>query len=88
MNEFDISKAIRSKGYSVKQVAEALNLNYKGFLQTINNNPTISTLIKIADVIGCDFRELLQAPVPKQETSVLVCPHCGAKLIITECENE
>lgn len=87
MKDIDIAKVIKQKGFTSKQIAEALNLNYISFTRTISNNPTIGTLIKIADVIGCDFRELLQAPTPKQETNVFVCPHCGTKLKLTEYEN-
>ena len=44
----------------------------------VNGNPTVETLNKIADAIGCPVTELFEQP--KSDTASLTCPHCGKNI--------
>ena len=72
----NIKKAISKKGFTSKQVAEILNVSTVSFSNMINGNPTVETLNKISDVIGCDITELFDY----KEKSNLICPHCGGEI--------
>lgn len=72
----NIKKVIKEKGYKIEQVAEEMGVHRVTLCQTINSNPTIRTLQRIADVIKCDVSDFFLDEIEKKE-STLVCPHCG-----------
>jgi len=87
----EISKIIKLHGHTVKDVAEALGVNRVTLSQTITNNPTVSTLRRIADVIGCDVADFFaderrdaaaSSAAAEQQAAQPphVCPHCGKPL--------
>lgn len=49
----DVKKVIKEKGFTINQVAEMMGKNRVTLSQTISRNPTVETLQKIADTIGC-----------------------------------
>ena len=51
--------------------------------QSINNNPTIDTLQKIANVIGCKVGDFFADELD----NAIRCPNCGAKLELKQKEN-
>lgn len=79
-----ISKVIRQHGYTIEKVAEAMGVARGTLANTIGNNPTVETLQRIADVIGCSRSEFFadettnSQPQPPQT----VCPHCGQPITI------
>lgn len=46
----------------------------------VNGNPTVETLNKIADAIGCPVTELFEQP--KKDALTLTCPNCGKDINI------
>ena len=50
------------------------------YLGTWNGNPTVETLNKIADAIGCPVTELFEQP--KKDALTLTCPNCGKDINI------
>lgn len=87
MIQLHIKKVAASKGMSLKDVCE--KCGYKSlpsFYRQINNPESISmrTLIKIADVIGCDVADFFIVSDQKESlSSPLVCPHCGKEVCVT-----
>ena len=56
--ELQILQVIKKYGYTVEYVANKMGISRFTLRNTIQNgNPTISTLEKISDAIGCDFFE-------------------------------
>lgn len=81
----DIKTVIKAHGYTIERVALEWELKNgktitKGALsQSINNNPTIETLQKIANVIGCKVGDFFADELG----NTITCPNCGARLDIT-----
>lgn len=46
----------------------------------VNGNPTVETLNKIADAIGCPVTELFGQP--NKDALTINCPHCGKSINI------
>lgn len=86
----NVKAVIKEKGWSIERLAaEIPNRNgEKGVSpitlhQNLSRNPTVDTLRKIADVIGCKVGDFFRDEMT--ETSVIhsdgcVCPVCGAHL--------
>lgn len=86
----NVKAVIKEKGWSIERLAaEIPNRNgEKGVSpitlhQNLSRNPTVDTLRKIADVIGCKVGDFFRDEMT--ETSVIhsdgcVCPVCGARL--------
>ena len=59
MDKLDITRAIKSRGFMVKEVAEKLGISIVAMSQRANkDNPTVKSLREVAEVIGCDIRDL------------------------------
>ncbi|MFR0678099.1 helix-turn-helix domain-containing protein [Dysgonomonas mossii] len=67
------------KGITMKQLAESMGIAATSLSRSLNNNPTIDTLQKIADTLGVHLVELFQQPT----NDTFSCPKCGAKLKLT-----
>ena len=87
MIQLHIKEVAASTGMLLKDVCE--KCGYKSlpsFYRQINNPESISmrTLIKIADVIGCEVADFFLVSDQKESpSSPLVCPHCGKKVCVT-----
>ena len=77
--DFRIKELCKEKGLLFKELAQQLGITDVGLRQSLQGNPTIGTLEKIAAVLGVSIPELF-APQP---TNTITCPHCG-KLIKVE----
>jgi transcriptional regulator with XRE-family HTH domain len=87
MIQLHIKELAAKKGLLLKDVCE--KCGYKSlpsFYRQINNPESISmrTLIKIADVIGCEVADFFVVSDQKElPSSPLVCPHCGKEVCVT-----
>lgn len=54
----NIKQAIKTRGLEVREVATRMGISPTGLSQHINGNPSVETLQRIADAIGCDIAEL------------------------------
>ena len=85
----DIKGVVKEHGFTLVQVAEKLGITKGGLSQSINGNPTITTLKSIADVIGCKvgdfFRDEMEEKEDKRAVSgsIMICPHCGERIMYT-----
>ena len=85
--ELRIKEVIKEKGYSVKSLAEKMDINRVNLSNMINGNPTVETLGKIADALKVPVTELFA------KGNTISCPHCGKPIsvrfdVITEKSNE
>lgn len=83
----DVKSVIRKKGYTFEQVAEKMGITRITLTQNLGRNPTINTLQRVADAIGCKVGDFFVDDVSEDEgTNTIVCPKCGAKFGIVEKE--
>jgi transcriptional regulator with XRE-family HTH domain len=80
---YDIKKAIKAKGVTLKYIADNLNITLPSLSQQITDNTmSIKRLQEIADILSCPLTDLLtDADTPSALT--LSCPHCGKPINIT-----
>ena len=71
---------IRDRGYTIERIAaewESKNgkpITRGALSQSINKNPTVETLQKIANVIGCKVGDFFSDEINSSKT--IICPHC------------
>lgn len=83
----DVKSVIRKKGYTFEQVAEKMGITRITLTQNLGRNPTINTLQRVADAIGCKVGDFFVDDVSEYEGSnTIVCPKCGAKFGLVEKE--
>ena len=75
-----IKEVIKASGMTSADVASKLGITAGAFSQTVNGNPTIEMIAKIAEVLNIEPYELLKPP---GNNSTLTCPHCGKPIKIT-----
>ena len=62
-----IKDVAKSKGMTMKQIADELGINHITLSQSLNGNPTLSRLTEVANVLGVDVSELFVQPRGKQD---------------------
>lgn len=73
---YDIKKAIKSKGYTLKYISDKLCVTQSALSQQINNNTiSVAKVQQIADIINCPLTDLLTDD-DTTHTLSLTCPHC------------
>lgn len=71
-----IKEVCKEKGVTLQHVAEVIGVNRVSLSNSINGNPTIQTLEKIANALGVAVSELIDEP----KTNTITCPHCGKQI--------
>ena len=59
-NELRIREIMLEKGISVNEMSEKLGITRQSFYSIVNGNPTISTLAKIAEILGVTVKKLFR----------------------------
>lgn len=59
-NELRIREIMLEKGISVNEMSEKLGITRQSFYSIVNGNPTISTLTKIAEILGVTVKKLFR----------------------------
>lgn len=75
--ELRIKEILKSKGMTSAQLAEQLGITKGAFSNSINKNPTLSTLEKIADALEVSVTDLFENRAVHAN-----CPHCGKPINI------
>lgn len=75
-----IKEVIKEKGSSIQELADRIGINRVTLSNSINGNPTVETLNKIADALCVPVTELFEQP--KKDSLSLSCPHCGKSINI------
>lgn len=78
--ELRIKDVIKDKGLTIQSLADRMGINRVNLSSSINGNPTIETLGKIADALNVPVSELFEQP----KQNIIHCPNCGTALEIKE----
>lgn len=83
-----VKEIIKAKGFTLTEVANRIGISRVTLTQNLERNPTVGTLRRIADAIGCQVGDFFADEVsPQQDTHstevFTTCPHCGKFLNIT-----
>ncbi|MDH6356265.1 helix-turn-helix transcriptional regulator [Parabacteroides sp. PF5-9] len=77
-----IKEVIKDRGMTIQSLADKMGINRVNLSSSINGNPTIETLGKIASALEVPVTDLFEQP----DKSVFKCPKCGTMLEIKEKE--
>lgn len=77
----DVKSIIKEKGWTIEGVANKMGITRITLSQNLSRNPTVNTLQRVADVIGCKVGDFFRDEIEIQEP-VGVCPHCGKPIAI------
>ena len=83
--ELRVKELCKEKGVLMEELASRLGIARVNLTKTINGNPTIGTLEKIAEALGVKFVELFASSDEVQDNkggASLTCPHCGKSITI------
>lgn len=82
-----LKEILSERGITQKELAERLGISTVGMSKiATGDNPSLSTLQKIADAIGVPVWELLVSRdevCGSSSSGTAICPHCGHPLKIT-----
>ena len=59
-NKLRIREVMLEKGISVNEMSEKLRITRQSFYSIVNGNPTMSTLAKIAEILGVTVKKLFR----------------------------
>lgn len=77
----DVKTIIKEKGFTIEQVAKEMGITRFTFTQNLSRNPTMRTLQRIADVLGCKVGDFFKDEI-EQSKPTFVCPHCGKPITL------
>lgn len=78
--ELRVKQICKEKGILFKDLAAAVGVHDVTLRSSLQGNPTIGTLEKVAGALGVSVPELF-APQP---TNTITCPKCGTVLEVKE----
>ena len=77
----EVKTIIKQKGFTMESVAKKMGITRVTLAQNLSRNPTVGTLQKIADVIGCKGGDFFVDDMDiKDDANTITCPHCGGKI--------
>lgn len=82
----NIETLIKESGISKADLADKLGVSRTALYSILNGNPTVKSLEKIAEIIGCDMADFF--PKKTKETATHKCPKCGARLSLSITEEK
>jgi transcriptional regulator with XRE-family HTH domain len=71
-----IKETLKQKGISQKELADKLGVSAALISRLMDGNPTLKTLLEIAEVLDVRVSELIDEPL----VNFFNCPHCGGKI--------
>lgn len=77
----DVRTIIKEKGFTIEQVAKEMGITRFTFTQNLSRNPTMKTLQRIADVLGCKVGDFFKDEIEPTKP-IFTCPHCGKPINI------
>ncbi len=86
-----IKKNIKKHGFTSVEIANRMGITKQTLSQTINGNPTLTSMCEIAKAMGISVSELLNdetATCTSSHPDGCVCPVCGAHLRLVADEAE
>jgi transcriptional regulator with XRE-family HTH domain len=79
----DVKAVIKEKGWTQERVAEKMGITRVTLAQNLGRNPTINTLQRIANVIGCNVGDFFKDEVTIEPSNTITCPHCGKQIVFS-----
>lgn len=70
-----IKELIKEKGETIQSISEKIGVNRVSLTNSINGNPTVDTLEKIASALDVSIAEFFE----KTSNDSIICPNCGKK---------
>lgn len=76
----EVKSIIKQKGFTLEAVAKKMGITRVTLAQNLSRNPTVGTLQKIADVIGCKVGDFFVDDIDiKEDSDTIVCPKCKTR---------
>lgn len=83
----EVKTVIKQNGFTMEAVAKKMGITRVTLAQNLSRNPTVGTLQKIADVIGCKVGDFFIDDMDiKEDENTIICPHCRKKIKIEKGE--
>lgn len=79
-----IKSVIKERGFTLVQVATQMGITKGAMSQIVNGNPNITTLRKIANIIGCQITDFFR----DESEPKIYCPYCGKAFSIHPLKDE
>ncbi len=76
----DVRGIIKEKGWTIERVAREMGISRVTLSQNLSRNPTVNTLQRIANVIGCKVGDFFRDELDTGQRNY--CPHCGKPIVI------
>lgn len=73
----DVKNIIKEKGWTQERVAKEMGITRVTLSQSLSGNPTVNTLRRIADVIGCSVGDFFRDEMNTEPDNAITCPCCG-----------
>lgn len=71
-----VKEILKSKGMTAKELAAKIGISEGALSLSINGNPNLQTLERIASALGVPVGTLFEAP----KEGVIHCPKCGTEI--------
>ena len=75
-----VKEILKERGLSQKDLAGKMGVAEISLSRSINGNPSMDTLIKMAEALDVEMGELFSA----RSNDEIICPKCGARFKIVE----
>lgn len=73
-----IKEILKERGLTQKDLAQKMAVEEISLSRSINGNPSLKTLQKIADALNVEVADLFTS-----SKTQITCPHCGKPLKVT-----
>lgn len=79
-----IKEVLKSKGLNMTKLAEMMDINPVSLSATVNGNPTVAWLQKVADLIGVEVADLIE----RKEPPISGCVMVGDEMYPIRCKKD
>lgn len=86
VGNMDVKSIIKERGFRMEEVAKIIGVTPVSFSQTISGNPTVRTLQRIADAIGCQVGDFFRDEMENHDFDFL-CPYCKKPIKVDMLNN-
>ena len=80
MSRLRVKEILKAKGVSQKKLAESIGVAEISLSRSINGNPSLDTLEKIASALEVPVSDLFE----QSENDTINCPYCGERIKIVK----
>ena len=80
---FDFVQILKKRGIKQKELAEKLGITPQKLHSMLKNDPTVLSLQKIAEVIGCEMADFFPPSSKSVHSPELIYPHCHRRIVLT-----